>query len=303
METIKLNAQGVSSFLNLISSDVAKEIETAKEKNPDQVGIGDGFSVYGLYDEQMLIPLGALAVQESGYSVMIRSLYIVPEARERGGANMLLAALVSDCLIAEDITEIELIAAKDSDIQMETVSYLKRWGFESEDAVEKYYRTTVGDILTSGVLDKAPITGVLALKEVDDRILKRFGNDAANIDIAYVELPIVKEDYDTDVSTVSVGNDELYALVLVVHDEKGLIVQYVYAKEPGRNVVSTLKAAVCAARDKYGDDTPVRIPTVNEAGSRLAEKIAPSAKVSSFIRCFYPLLPVYERIFGGVSRE
>lgn len=298
MDTIKLSAQGVVPFMHLISGDVAEEIEAAKAANPGSRAIGDGFHVYGLYDEEEMIPIGALAAQEAGYSFVIRSLYIEPNFRRNGGAGLLLTKLYADALNTDDVVEVELTAAKDSRIQMEVAEYLSRSGFDTEDADEKYYRTTLNEIIKAGVLNKAPETGAIPLNQVEDRLLKRFGNEAAEKENTFVVLPILKDDYDIDVSMAVVNGNEIVDLLLVIHDERGLILQYAYAKEAGRGIIAAFAAAVRTACDKYGEDTSVRIPTVNEAAAKLVEKIAPTATVSKFVRCYFSLLHLCESLYG-----
>ena len=290
MDTIKLSAQGVVPFMHLISGDVAEEIEAVKAANPGSRAIGDGFHVYGLYDEEEMIPIGALAAQEAGYSFVIRSLYVEPNFRRNGGAGLLLGDLLCDALRTEDVVEVEMIAAKDSEIQMEVVKYLENHGFETTEADERYYRTTVKEIIETGVLAKAPKKGAIPLNQVEDGLLKRFGNEAATKENAFVVLPILKEDYDSEMSMAVIGNDEIIDLLLIVHDEEGLILQYAYAKEAGRGIIAAFAASLRNAREKYGEDTTVRIPTVNEAAAKLVEKIAPTAEVSEYVRCCYSLL-------------
>lgn len=298
MDTIKLSAQGVVPFMHLISGDVAEEIEAAKEVHPGNGAIGDGFHVYGLFDEEEMIPIGALAIQKAGYTLIIRSLYVEPAFREKGGAEMLVNAVRAEALRNADILEIEFVAAGNSNEQMEVARYLAGIGFDMEESDEKYFRATIGEIDEAGVIKNVPTSGVIPLRDVEDRLIRSFGNDSATKDNTFVQLPIVKDDYDTDISMAVIRNNEIFDLVLVARDEEGLILQYVYAKESGRSIIAALSAAVGVAREKLGEQAVVRIPTVKEAGSRLVEKIIPKARVSDYVKCTYQMMPVYETVYG-----
>ena len=299
MEVAKLNSKGVMPFMNLIEQGVAHEIESLVGSHPDNPLIGDGFNVYGLYDEEERIAQGALVVQTAGYSVMIRSLFVVPEYRNLGGATMLMDTLVSDVFETDDIAEIELLAGYTSEGEMMVVDFLRNRGFETEEAEERYYSTTVAQIVESGVLPKfAGRGGAQSLFFTTDAALKGLGTEMAKMSSVFVPLPIDRTNYEQDVSMVIEKDGRITDIVLIEKDDDDLILSYALATGTGTGIMSAFAAAMKVAGEKYGEDVVIRIPTVNEISSALVKKIIPGARCTEYVRCYMSMLPLYERMYG-----
>ncbi|MCR4721329.1 MAG: hypothetical protein K5655_06355 [Lachnospiraceae bacterium] len=299
MQVLNLSAKGVRPFLHLIDEGVAKEIDNSLKKNKGESDlIGDGFYVYGAFQEEAGIPQGALAVQIDGYTVSIRSLFMKPEYRLFGGATMMLDTLTAEVLSSDDIIEIEFFADDSSSRDKEIGEFLKEKGFLSEKAPDKYYKTTLGAVRDGEVLSKyVGKGGTVSLGEVSDKALRVLGSELADNERSFIDLPIVKSDYDTDISTVTITRDKICDLVLVAKDEDGLVLEWVWAGNESGKVIKALAGAMNKAIEKYGPDTVLRIPTVNDVSSGLVEKIVEGAECFGFTRYYMPLLPVLEAMY------
>ena len=299
MEVAKLNSKGVMPFMNLIEQGVALEIENLVGSHPNNPLIGDGFNVYGLYDEEELIAQGALVVQIAGYNVMIRSLFVAPEYRNNGGATMLMDTLVNDAFETDDIAEIELLAGYSNEGEMMVVDFLRSRGFQIEDAEERYYSATVSQIIESGVLPKfAGRGGAQSLFFTTDAALKGLGTEMAKMSSVFVPLPIQRTNYEQDVSMVIEKDGRITDIVLVEKDDDDLILSYALATGTGTVIMSAFAAAMKVAKEKYGEDVVIKIPTVNEISSALVRKIIPNARCTEYVRCYMSMLPLYESMYG-----
>ncbi|MBR5419905.1 MAG: hypothetical protein IK115_02015 [Lachnospiraceae bacterium] len=298
MLAAKLNAQGVRAFMHLIPEDVAKEIGQSISRHPDEAGIGDEFAVYGAYNEELELPRGAMVLQRSGDSLILRSLFVEADSREMGAAGLMLQEVLRDALYADDIEGIEYLAAEDSPEQMEVAEFLARRGFARDEAEEKYFITSLSDILAAGRLSKAPEGGAEALKEVSPAALRSLSNELSGKETTFVPLPINKEDYEEELSMVTMKDGAIRDLVLLEKDEEGLVLSYALSRGNGLGVMTALAAALRRAEKKYGADCALRIPTVTLSGEHLVEKIVPGASCKSFVHCHYSLLPLYKAAFG-----
>ena len=59
-----------------------------------------------------------------------------------------------------------------------------------------------------------------------------------------------------------------------------------------------IAAAMHSAAEKYRPDMPVKIPVVTEESKKLVEQIVSDAYESTYVRCYYSMLPFYFEIFG-----
>ncbi|MCR5520533.1 MAG: GNAT family N-acetyltransferase [Lachnospiraceae bacterium] len=299
MKVAKLNSKGIMPFMHLIEQGVAKEIESLVGSHPDNPLIGDGFNVYGLYDEDEMIAQGALVVQIAGYNLMIRSLFVDPEYRGIGGATKLMDTVINDAFETDDIAEIELLAGCSNEGEMMVAGFLKSRGFQNEDAEERYYSTTVSQIIESGVLPKfIGRGGAQPLFFTTDAALKGLGTEMAQMSAVFVPLPIVRTDYEQDVSMLIEKDGRITDIVLIEKEDDDLILSYALATGSGTGIMSALAASMKVAAEKYGEDVTIRIPTVNELSSALVKKIIPGANCTEYVRCYMSMLPLYERIYG-----
>ena len=298
METVRVGAQSVAAFSHLISPNVEDEIKKSINRHPDDPVIGDGFLIYGAYDEDLMIAMGALVIQVAGTVVMIRSLFVDPSVRKRGIAYMLVNELIYDVLGADDLEGIELLAMTESPEQMEVAEYLHNMGFVCEDAEESCYSTILSRILENGRLAKAPEKGAIPLKEVSEKALRSLGNKLDGDEDTFIPIPINREDYDQDVSMVVMKDDEVTDIVFIQKSRRGLIVSYVLSRGNGISVMTAIAAAMRAAAQKYRPDMPVKIPVVTPEGKKLVEQIVSDAYENRYIRCYYSMLPLYRSVYG-----
>ena len=299
MKVAKLNSKGIMPFMHLIEQGVAKEIESLVGAHPDNPLIGDGFNVYGLYDEEEMIAQGALVVQIAGYNLMIRSLFVDPEYRGIGGATKLMDTVINDAFETDDIAEIELLAGCSNEGEMMVAGFLRSRGFQNEDAEERYYSATVSQIIESGVLPKfIGRGGAQPLFFTTDAALKGLGTEMAQMSAVFVPLPIVRTDYEQDVSMLIEKDGRITDIVLIEKEDDDLILSYALATGSGTGIMSALAASMKVAAEKYGEDVTIRIPTVNELSSALVKKIIPGASCTEYVRCYMSMLPLYEKIYG-----
>ncbi len=298
MDVVKLNAKGIPPFMHLIEAETGGILENLTHGNPDSFMIGNGFMVYGLYNPNLKKAQGALVAQVAGTSVVIRSLFVDPFYSGFGGGTMLIEELTSDVFYMDNISEIEFLASSKDPSQMEVAGFLKSRGFESEVAEEAYYRVRLSEIINAGVLSKASDRATHPLKEASDSALRRLGNELVEGGDAFISLPIKKQDYDEDVSMVIEKDGAISDIVLVSHDDSGLILSYAYSKGSGMGIISALSAAVNRAVEKFGAETLLRIPTVTDVSKKIVDKIIPGARSEGYIRCYYSMLPLYENIYG-----
>ncbi len=284
--------------MGLIAGNVADEIRAAIGAG-DRAFIGDGFVVYGLYDEEQNAALGALAVQLAGSVVVVRSVYVAPEYRSFGGAKMLVQELISDCFMVDGIEEIEFLANPDNEYQREAADFLCYNGFKKEDATDACFVSTLEKIAASGVLKKIPAKGVTALSEIDERLLNKLGVNLASSGNAFIDLPIDKSHYEQDLSMAVVKDDkDILDILLMEKEGSDLVLSFAYSEGSGVGILSAFAKSLDKALEKYPKETKIRIPTVTASGRKLAEKVVPDAKVIHYVRCFYPLLPLYELVYG-----
>ena len=299
MKVAKLNSKGIMPFMHLIEQGVAKEIESLVGAHPDNPLIGDGFNVYGLYDEEEMIAQGALVVQIAGYNLMIRSPFVDPEYRGIGGATKLMDTVINDAFETDDIAEIELLAGCSNEGEMMVAGFLRSRGFQNEDAEERYYSATVSQIIESGVLPKfIGRGGAQPLFFTTDAALKGLGTEMAQMSAVFVPLPIVRTDYEQDVSMLIEKDGRITDIVLIEKEDDDLILSYALATGSGTGIMSALAASMKVAAEKYGEDVTIRIPTVNELSSALVKKIIPGASCTEYVRCYMSMLPLYEKIYG-----
>ena len=285
--------------MHLINEGVAKELETAIAESSEEGFLGGGFSVYGIYHEEAMIAEGALVAQVIGYTVCIRSIFVDSRYRSFGGGTMLLEKLLEDVLGSDDIEEIEFLADDSSEREQEVVRFLKGKGFLSEEAPDRFFSASLGQIDAAKVLSRfVNKRGAVALKDVSDRDLKILGDMLSGKDTAFVDLPIKRDAFEQEVSMVTMEDGRICDLVLMEKDDDGLSVAFAYSGNASGTVMIAFGAAMQAALKKHGPEMRIMIPTVNDVSAGLVSKIVPDAKSLGFTRCFMPMLPVYEAVYG-----
>ena len=174
MEVAKLNSKGVMPFMHLIEQGVALEIENLVGSHPNNPLIGDGFNVYGLYDEEELIAQGALVAEELGLPYC----YVRPKPKDHGMGNQVEGEIKQG---AKVVVVEDLISTGGSSLK--AVEALRQYGVEVVGMVasftygfpvaEEAFREAGVELITlsnyEAVIEEAAKTGYI--KEEDKAVL------------------------------------------------------------------------------------------------------------------------------------
>ena len=240
-------------------------------------------TVLGLTEGEMAC--GALAAwAEREGSLSIRSLYVAPPYRRRGGGRMLvttlcnLAGAVCDrvqCGYTQTLPEHEGLAP-----------FFTAMGFQREEEEGGIYLVKVGELERFPFLQPVHEASqrVAPFSQLPLELLKETYKKTLVTGENYLEVPLTHPTVNQDVSVAVLEDRQIRSFAVLTHDTPGWVtLAWVKSAHP-QDLPALIRSAFVRLRAAYPPDTVLVIRAVHPVSARLAQTIIPD--VPSVSRMF-----------------
>lgn len=233
------------------------------------------------------VAVGALAGFLDGGVFYVRSLYVAPACRRRGGGHMLLQDLCRVlCSFFDRPVQVSAEFTVTQPEHRELMAFLEAEGFAQEaDDGRNIYRTTLGAALSAGFFQKPGSrgSGIVPLAELSRGMLLVAQKKALQAGVPLPEGGLLGETVDRELSMAYVKKQEVGAFLLFCREGSALAVSSLWSGSTGPAILPSLMRA-CAGRaaECCPDDTVVTCQTVNDASAGIRRLLLPDAEPVSY---------------------
>ena len=203
--------------------------------------------------------------------VRICSIYVAHDFRRKGYGTEMLAYMANMLLRHETIMRITCaFYVREDDRDSETLRpFLDYLGFSTEDLESACFSCKIKDLLTNKTLSDIQPSACVPFGSLKTKERK----------LLYLEPASLKQlidagEIDPDVSFCHLSDDAITGCALFSHEDNTLTFEWgrTSPNNPALFIV-LLREALHAAAEKYGPDTKIAIPAINERSIALAKKI------------------------------
>ena len=263
MELGYIPAQELDVFHSLLLPEVA-----------DAIGRGEPLTALALTEDEVAV--GAAAGYLEEHYFLLRSLYVAPEYRRRGGGRMLVEKLAELIRPYTDTLRAPFTVTKE---EHETLApFFTALGFEEEaDDGRNIYFAPLGKTAESSFFSAPAKPFGTRLSELSEGALSLLEKAAFAS-----EAPLPDDGLrsaDREVSAASFNGSEPQALVLFERSQSGalsLSAAWSVSRDPAV-LPALLRSAMAYARAKYPPETPLLAQAVNPASAALVRALMPDA--------------------------
>ena len=228
------------------------------------------------------IACGVLAGYVAGYTFHLSSLFIAPDFRGRGGANLLMKGL-QDAMPSE-VREIQAhYCITNSDHKL-LQGFLEHFGFIHLEPEEPIYRISLSEISSAPFfLDKENSDRLLPFRDIPPHVLKEVGQRLALNGEQPFDRPLHLHNFDQDVSVGLLRQGELEGFLVVDHSCGGhLTLSYLQTANP-TVLPSLLRSAFRRASKKYSLNETLYCQCINQSSLDLITALLPNCEQVSRI--------------------
>ena len=265
MEVGWIERENLAVFRSLLLPEMAEAVDG-----------GQPVTVLGLMEGD--IACGAAAALLRGGTLDVRSLYVAPDYRRRGGGRLLMDALLE---IAVGQGETANVSYTSTRPDHETLPpFLTALGFVQQDAPENLYCLTVDELAQSRFFEgvtSAP-RGATCFAELPRGALSATYRAALVKGGAYLPFPLTDPRVDARVSVAVMERNEIRSFAAFTAPEPGRIdLAWVQSGRP-QDMPLLLHAAYLRVRKHYPPETVMTVQAISPAAAALVTALLPHAR-------------------------
>ena len=259
MKVRMITPKTMDKFQYLIAPEVYADMEA-----------GLPVTAIGLADDKT--PVGAVAgVMENEHVFAVRSLYVDPKYRRKGGATMLIAAL-ERLLDTRDALACISYLDDDTEDSRALTAFIENRECVLENGLERLYRGTVGSFVESGLFSKGfKSRDIHSLADVDKPMITTIGK---RIRVTFKELGdkyLSSFKNDRRLSFAALKKEDLQGVLLTgympVYPDEPLVVMT--SNQDPHIIGGLLSTFFNSCRAKFGDTTYLRFPVADDRFDRM----------------------------------
>lgn len=238
---------------------------------------GEPLTALALTHEEQAV--GAVAGYVEDGHFLIRSLYVSPEARRKGGGRLLMDTLKKICAPYVGGMEVQFTSTREEHGTLPP--FLAAMGFaELPDNGENLFLTTLDQAASSPFFSGAEKKAGTPLSTLSPGALSLLEKAANTMGSPWPEEGVFGPGVDREVSRVVMEGSEPKAYLIFDRScLNALTLAAAWSGDPNPAVLpSLLRAAVAQAREKYPGETPVAVQAVNPAAAGLVAALLPGAR-------------------------
>ena len=228
----------------------------------------------GLADDKT--PAGAIAGNlQNEHVFLVRSLYVSPDHRRKGGATMLSAALQKLLDTKDALALISYIEEDDEESQALT-AFIESRECVLENGLERLYRGTVGDFMKSGLFSDAfKNRDIHALADLDKETVAAIKKKIRQIFGFLKEKPLTQFRGDRNLSFASMKGGGLQGMLLTGYSENNpaepeIVLSDITDPHIAGGLLNTF---LNACKDKLGENAYIRFPVADDRFDRMMDAI------------------------------
>ncbi len=264
METGWIGQDNLDSFRSLL----LPEATVALEK-------GEPLSALGLTCEGTAC--GAAAAWLAGETMEIRSFYVAPDYRRRGGGRLLMETLLH--FAARHGATLECSYTRTTPEHDTIPPFLKELGFARIDTEETLYALTVGELKESPFFKETAQESSVALpfEEIPARALEMAYKKEAVLEEDYLEHGLTGPEVDMQTSVAVMGGREVRSFMAFTSvGADSLSLAWVKGGEP-KDLPLMFRAAFARISEKYPPEASFTVQAVNPSSVALIKAVLPAA--------------------------
>jgi len=213
----------------------------------------------------------------------IRSFYVAPAYRGKGGGRLMLETLCR--LLKGRTSTLEISYTRTREEHEAFGGFLNALGFKKEeDYGENLYRIPLGEVFRTSFFsgDFQPPQDVKAFSELSEWTLKQAYKKQLALGTDYMPKPLTDDSLDGRMSMAIVRDNEIQAFVAFDHSCAGHLTLAWAQGGSEPNMLPTLLRSACAkARELYGTEELLCVQAVNQASASLVRTLLPEAEAFS----------------------
>ncbi len=270
MEIGMINKDNLEVFQTLLLPEEAESLRSGKE-----------LLALGIVEEGTACGAVSGWLKEGWFE--IRSFYVAPAYRRKGGGRLMLESL---CRLLKGRTGTLEISYTRTREEHETLgAFLKAFGFEKEDdRGETLYRILLGDVFQTSFFsgDFQPPQDVKAFSELSEWTLKQAYKKQLALGTDYMSKPLTDASLDGRMSMAIVRDNEIQAFVAFDRSCAGQLTLAWVQGGSDPNMLPVLFRSACAkAGELYGPEELLCVQAVNQASASLIQTLLPGAEAFS----------------------
>lgn len=242
--------------------------------------IQNGLNVPALGITEDAIACGALSGWLNMRRFEIRSFYVAPDYRKKGGGRLLMETLLTQLSGTADTLEISYTRTRPEHDSLPP--FLQKMGFSKEnDRDENLYRIPLKELYQQPFFAKETTipSNIKSFEKISPQVLERAYKQELGLRTAYLPYSLTDDQVDAKMSVALVRENDIEAFLAFDHSLAGhLTLAWTKGGKDPALLPALLRSAAMNARSIYPPEELLYVQAIDPVTAALMKKLVPAAE-------------------------